>query len=70
MSTEPKQLRCTYKGRTEYIPEIWLAGRARYWSIHAPHLHVREQYQYAVEDWFYQSELAEQYEQQRKELSK
>lgn len=45
--------------KTDEIPEIWLAGRALYWQIHAPHLHVRERYQYAIEDWFEQSRLAE-----------
>lgn len=68
MSTEPKQLRCTYKGRTEYIPEIWLAGRSRMRQREG--LTVGDAYTQAIIDWFEQSDLAEQYKQQRKESSK
>lgn len=66
MSTEPKRLQCRYKGRTEHIPEIWLAGRA--YARRREGLSAGDAYTQAIVDWFEQSDLAAQYEaEQRKD---
>lgn len=60
MST-PRMVKVRLGSEHDQIPEMWLAGRVQYWQIHAPHLHLRERYQYAIEDWFEQKRLAELY---------
>jgi len=60
IATEPKRLQCRYKGRTEHIPEIWLAGRAR--TRQREGLTLGDAYTQAIVDWFEQADLAAQYE--------
>lgn len=59
-----KRVRCSYKGRTEHVPEIWLVGRARVRQCEG--LAMAEAYAQAVADWFEQSDLATEYAQQQR----
>jgi hypothetical protein len=61
--TELKRIRCSYKGRTGYIPEIWLAGRSQVWQREG--LTAGDAYTQAIIDWFEQSDLATEYNRQQ-----
>jgi hypothetical protein len=57
---EPKRIPCYYKGRTELIPKIWLAGRSQMRQREGRT--VADAYTQAIIDWFEQSDLAAEYQ--------
>jgi hypothetical protein len=61
---EPKRIKCRYKGRTELIPEIWLVGRSQIRQREGRT--VGDAYTQAIIDWFEQSDLAAEYQQQER----